>query len=303
MNDYLWDRSGEPDPEIKRLEQLLSPLGHPNDRSLALPRRTRWIPLAIAASLLLVAGASWMALHRNRTAWKVSGDARVTRLERGQSLKTDARSHAKLELESVGEVEIEPNSQLSVLKLASSEQRLDLKRGKISALIWAPPGQFFVNTPSAVTVDLGCAYTLEVDATGASLVRVTAGWVAFEGHGQESFIPASAACLTRPGQGPGIPYYEDASEAFKDAVMHGDVLRILGQARQRDAITAWHLLSRVPADQRGGIFDRLAALITIPNGVTRDGVVAGDAVMDDKLWDSLGLGETSWWRTWKTKIR
>ena len=25
-DDYLWDRSGKPDPEVKQLEDLLSPL-------------------------------------------------------------------------------------------------------------------------------------------------------------------------------------------------------------------------------------------------------------------------------------
>ncbi|MGI8744276.1 MAG: FecR domain-containing protein [Bryobacteraceae bacterium] len=303
MSGYLWDKSGEPDAGIEGLEKLLSPLGHRSERIFVLPRRTRWIPIAMAASLLIIVGASWLAVHRNRAAWQVSGDARVTRLARGQSLRTDASSHAKLELESVGEVEIEPNSQVSVMTLGSAEQRLDLKRGKISALIWAPPGQFFVNTPSVVTVDLGCAYTLEVDASGASLVKVTAGWVAFEGKGDESFIPATAACLTRPGNGPGIPYYEDASDALKSAVDQGAVPQILTEVRPRDAITVWHLLRRVPVDQRGPVFDRLAKLIAIPSGVTREGVAAGNSVMIDALWDSLDLGDTSWWRSWKTKMR
>ena len=36
----------------------------------------------------------------------------------------------------------------------------------MSARIWAPPRLFYVNTPSAVAEDLGCAYTLEVDDLG-----------------------------------------------------------------------------------------------------------------------------------------
>ena len=27
-DDYLWDRSGPPDPDVQRLEELLSPLRH-----------------------------------------------------------------------------------------------------------------------------------------------------------------------------------------------------------------------------------------------------------------------------------
>ena len=36
-DDYLWDGSGPPDPEVARLEALLSPLAH--DAPLRLPAR------------------------------------------------------------------------------------------------------------------------------------------------------------------------------------------------------------------------------------------------------------------------
>ena len=93
-----------------------------------------------------------------------------------------------------------------------------LDRGRIRALIWAPPRNFFVNTPSAVAVDLGCAYTLDVDPRGWGLVHVTSGWVAFEYGGRESFIPQNAVCATRPRFGPGTPHYADASPALVEAL-------------------------------------------------------------------------------------
>src|SRR5438876_1202274 len=91
-------------------------------------------------------------------------------------------------------------------------------RGRMSARISAPPKLFFVNTPSAVAEDLGCAYTLEVDDAGNSLLRVTLGWVALQLKDRESLVPAGAACATRPGIGPGTPYFEDASELFRTAL-------------------------------------------------------------------------------------
>lgn len=67
-DDYLWDKSGEPDPEIQQLEEVLGrlryqplPLEIPKD--LVVIRRNRYIPyLAIAASLIfaLVAGGFWL---------------------------------------------------------------------------------------------------------------------------------------------------------------------------------------------------------------------------------------------------
>jgi FecR protein len=309
MSDYLWDRTGEPDPEIERLETLLAPLAHkPGIAPVLRTRRPVYIALAIAASVLIVAGAIWMVRQRSRPAWTVAGIPSVTRLAKGDTLQTNSTTHASLGMESVGEVDIEPNSRVDVLSVRPDEQRLSLRRGKLEARIWAPPGRFFVNTPSAVTVDLGCAYSLEVRPDGTGLVKVSVGWVAFESDGRESFIPATAACVTRPGKGPGTPWYEDSTEAFQLALerfdAQGDVGAldgILGAARARDAITLWHLLRRVPVDRRGQVYDRLVQFITVPPDVTREGVLAGDSKMIDALWDTLDLGNTAWWRLWKSK--
>jgi len=315
-DDYLWNKSGEPDPEIQRLENLLSPLGH-RGRALRQPGLS-WrigsfpVILSIAASVLLLLGGAWIVRQRMQPAWKVStiqGRPSVTRLAKGQRLETDARSSALLEMGAVGEVSVEPETSLSVLSVKPKEQRLDLKRGTIHALIWAPPGNFYVNTPSSQTVDLGCAYTLKVDDAGVGLVRVSTGWVAFENHGRESFIPENAACVTRPGKGPGIPYYEDAPSALRDALARFDerddpaaVDIILSVARPRDAITLWHLLRRVDANRRGPVYDRLAGMIAVPKDVTREGAMAGDAKTIDSLWDALDLGTTGWWRMWKSRM-
>jgi len=75
MNEgYLWDKSGEPDPEIQELEQILGALRYqPKPLDLTdevQPRsRHRYLPLiSIAATLLiaLIAGALWLRV-RTRT--------------------------------------------------------------------------------------------------------------------------------------------------------------------------------------------------------------------------------------------
>ena len=314
MSEYLWDKSGEPDPEIQKLEELLAPLAHRAGKTPKWPAlRRSWVypALAIAASVIVMLGAVWMVVERTRPAWRVAslqGTPSVTRLAKGESLRTDAHSRARLNMQDVGEVELEPNSRLSVISVRPEEQRLALESGTIHALIWAPPGRFYVNTPSAQAVDLGCQYTLHVDSSGAGLVQVSVGWVAFESNGYESFIPATAACVTRPGKGPGIPYYEDAPRPLIEAVHHfdvygdaGSISTVLADARTRDAISIWHLLRRVPVQDRGRVYDRLAQLITVPSSVTHDGIEAGDTKMIDSLWDTLDLGNTSWWRMWKSR--
>jgi hypothetical protein len=223
------------------------------------------------------------------------------RLRLGQWLETDSTSRAQIEVSSIGQVEIDPNTRVRLLETKPTEHRLELARGRMSAHIWAPPRLFFVDTPSAVAADLGCSYTLEVDDYGRSLLRVTTGWVALQLKDRESMVPAGAACATRPGIGPGTPYFEDASEAFREALSKVDFEHIQGDetpleivlvnARVRDTLTLWHLLARVQGPDRALVYDRMTALVPPPEGVTREGALALNQQMLDSWKDKL---ELSW---------
>ncbi len=349
-DDYLWDGSGHPDHEVKRLEMLLGELRHSGVGIPACPPAQArmpappWFPwswprFATAAIMaLLVAAGVWLVTREPQGPW---GQARVehpqaswevarlegapqVRTERGSGLvaetgrlgvgewlETDGSSRARINAGGVGEVEVEPRTRLRLVGTGPNEHRLALERGAIHALIWSPPGQFFVETPSAVAVDLGCTYTLKVNETGAGLVRVTFGWVGFEMKGRESFIPEGALCATRPGIGPGTPFFEDAPRALQAALAKLDfetpspqerkaaLDAVLAKARKRDALSLWHLLSRLDSDERARVYDRMAALVPPPAGVTRAGVLEGDKKMLDLWWERLGLGNTAWWRLWK----
>ena len=64
-DDYLWDKTGQPDPEIQQLEEILGTLRY-QPRPLALPRQRSYFPLlAIAASLLLalLAAGVWLSVR------------------------------------------------------------------------------------------------------------------------------------------------------------------------------------------------------------------------------------------------
>jgi hypothetical protein len=78
---------------------------------------------------------------------------------------------------------------------------------------------------------------------------------------------------------------------------------VLADARAKDTVTLWHLLSRVDGPLRGRVFDRLAQFVPPPSGVTREGVLAGQKQMLDDWWDTLGLGAANWWRVWKQQWR
>ena len=69
-DDYLWDKTGQPDPEIQQLEEILGSLRY-RPKPLALPRRRNYFPLlAIAASLLLaiLVGGIWLRVRSRNEA-------------------------------------------------------------------------------------------------------------------------------------------------------------------------------------------------------------------------------------------
>src|SRR5262245_54250359 len=108
-HDYLWDGSGEPDPDVQRLEPLPAPL-RSAPPPLPLPQPgSRWtvrsmLPmLATAAAIVLMVGVAWRATDATR--WDVErldGTPRIgaravdeaTRFSPGETLTTDTTSRA-----------------------------------------------------------------------------------------------------------------------------------------------------------------------------------------------------------------
>ena len=331
-DSYLWDRTGEPDPAVARLEELLSPLAHHGSSPAfpgRAPRRSGALALAgrvlSAAAAVIVGFGLWFVLGGVRGAWtvegldgapKVDGIAIGTEsvLRRGGELVTDAVSRARIDVGRIGRVVVDPESRVALVASGVREHRLSLERGTIHARIWAPPRFFFVNTPFAETVDLGCAFTLQVGEDGAGLVRVTHGWVQFAHDGRDAYIPQGAVGSTRPGVGPGTPRYEDAPSGFAaaldlldygpaDAAARSEAIDyLLANARRQDALTLWHLLSRGSEGERLRVFEHLSTLAPPPSGVTREAILTGDRRALDRWWDSLGFEGTSFWSRLKKRF-
>ncbi len=320
--DYLWDRSGPIDAEVERLEQALGGLRHRGDLRSPSRRRGRrragWIPAAVAAAVAIGIGIAQFRIGAplGSTPWQVTdieGSARLgsgpaikaAKLRAGQALRTDG-GKVTLVADEIGRIDVAAGSELRVTESTRSTQALELRRGTIHALVWAPPRRLVVDTPSSRAIDLGCQYTLSVDDDGAGLVQVETGWVAFQFRGRESFIPAGAACRTTPRDGPGTPYFEDASEELRRALAafdgsggDGELKQVLAAARPRDGITLWHLMARVSGNLRGLVFDRFSALVALPAEATREGALAKDRHTLDLCWNALNLENAAWWREWK----
>jgi hypothetical protein len=213
----------------------------------------------------------------------------------GQFLETDANSSARVQVANIGQVEIQPNSRVQFVGTSLTEHRLSLERGVLKAKILAPPRLFIVDTPSAVAVDLGCEYTLEVDKDGNSKLHVTSGYVALERDGRESIVPAGAFCLTQRGKGIGTPYSEDASREFQNALFSfdfqnggsGALETIFKESGFYDTLTLWHLLPRTGAADREKVFDALGRYVKPPAGTTREGILRLDKKMLDQWWKEI----------------
>jgi hypothetical protein len=258
-------------------------------------RPWRWAFVA-AAVLVLAGGAWWRYAGPSGTRWEVVriGGAPLVgakpiqgagRVGAGEWIETDRVSRAMVKVGNIGSVEVAPNTRVRVVTARAGEHRIALARGEIRAKILAPPRLFFVDTASGTAVDLGCEYELSTDEEGSGLLHVTRGWVSFQWKGLESLVPAGASCRTRPLDGPGIPYFDDAPEALKSAIevlfydkSADDPLEIvLSQARVRDTLTLWHLLPKVGGADRARVFDRIAALTPLPAGVSREQALKLDA--------------------------
>ena len=299
--DHLWTELG---PQITQINPVTN-------------RGWSWqLKAATAAVLLLVSSlGAWWFYSRGRK--EVTGKSywQVTRLDGtpmigkeaisnngqlavGEWLETDGNSKAQIAVSSIGNVDIDENTRVRLVETQATEHRLELARGKMSARIWAPPRLFFVDTPSAVAADLGCAYTLEVDDQGASKLRVTSGWVALELKDRESIVPAEASCDTQPGVGPGTPYFDDSSPVFRESLKKVDfdpdavarsaaLTSMLADARTKDTLTLWHLLARVDGNDRVRVYEKMVALDPPPPGVTREGVLQLNQSMLDSWRDEL----------------
>jgi len=295
-DDYLWDGQGS-DPEVERLEKLLSGYrykGQAPEPTASEPTASeptgmgRWPwGLALAAAALLVVGLPRLMPQEPGASWAVSHlegnricDDELCVLGVGDWLETDEESRVMLEVADIGHMEVSPDTRLRLKSTGAEEHRLELAHGRIDAVVTAPPRLLVVETPVATAVDLGCAYTLEVDEAGDGELLVRTGYVSLETEDRVAWVPAGAEAQMRVASGPGTPMFSDAPEALRSAldtldVHSGPIEPVLAAARPRDTLSLWHLLHHGSQLQRGAVLDRILELA--PHlAVERELLLVGD---------------------------
>ena len=268
------------------------------ERQLDRRARRTW-PRAAAVAAIVVGGglAASAALGTYRSSWSierlagapVAGERAIASsgtLGEGEWLETDANSRARLSIGTLGSADVGPGSRVKLVQAGGAERSLRVERGTIDARVWAPPRFFLVETPAATAIDLGCIYTLDVDERGNGVLLVRSGQVELRGYGLRSLVVAGTAAEMRGGAGPGTPFDSTETGEFRtslsaidfggDAGRRAALDRLLAESSGRSTITLWHLLPRVRDDERARVFDRLAALVDVPDGVDRDDVLRLD---------------------------
>lgn len=302
-DDYLWDKSGD-DPEVARLEALLSPLAHraPLDE-LRLKRRSIK-PFVVAGALAAAAIVAVIIWPRSggdgvnclgpgmvfQSADKVScnGDS----LARGVLpinglLKTGAHE-AELTIANIGTAKLSPNTVVRLDQTTVGKRhQLFLQEGKMHAKVIAPPKIFAVATPSADVIDLGCEYTIEIDARGAGTISVQNGRVELEtGNGAVVLAPAGTHARLLPGRRASLPVIDSAGPQLTAAVAELEagapdaIPHLLAAATKADAITIANLARTVTVAQRRTVLDALTRLVPAPACATVDEVLANHDLLE-----------------------
>ena len=292
-------------------------------RSAAPCRRCGFLGLTAAAIVVLVAGAAWFASRPSDAPdgrWKRSPGAPVVdgrTLEpaagcgAGTWLETDDASRARVTSARSAASTSSPTRACSSCRRADANTAWRSQQGTIHALIWAPPRFFFVNTPSAVAIDLGCAYTLEVDEQRCRARARHERVGRLRAQGARVVHPAGRRLPTRPGVGPGTPCYEDAPSGYAAALDAARFRppddpgnarrarhRAVGRAATRRVDALAPAVARHALRSAGGSTTGWRRSCRRREGVTREARAARRPRATDRWWNALGLDDASWWRMW-----
>ena len=154
-DDYLWNRSGSPDPDVERLEKLLSPLAH--DAPMNELRRKRRAPWFVLGAVVAAAAAVviYLALPRSQSpacrggegfafagvGGSVScGGTAVAHgvLPVGGELDTGAHE-ASLTIADIGTAQLGKQTRVRLDRTDRERHQLALERGHMHAKVNAPP--------------------------------------------------------------------------------------------------------------------------------------------------------------------
>ncbi len=302
---YLWDRSGRPDPSVRRLEALLGRYAWRgawrdarSSHARARGSRRVFARVVLAAGVVLACAVIWRVFAREGAragGYAVQGHPRTAWIGEGEWMETGAAS-ALLEIADLGTVDVGEHARLLVERSGRELHRLFLERGRISAVISADPEVFQVETPAGLSIDLGCFYELDVAADGSTSILVRTGAVSFDGNGRRVIVPSDAMARATREWGPSSPVYRDSSDELLARVERVEfaaepaLAEVQAVLAELTSLTLWHLLQARSLVVREQAYERLVEEAGAPAGIDRAKVLAGDRA-EREVW----LADLAWY--------
>jgi ferric-dicitrate binding protein FerR (iron transport regulator) len=279
-DDYLWNKSGEPDAEVQRLKEILgryrSAAPMPDFKRVAVIRRRPLWPFAVAAALIVCAILGAMRFYTPANRWRATSESGIADvphsiLRAGDVVRTESGS-VRLQSPAVGTIDLGANTTVRLIENRRKRHRLALAVGTIHAKTTSQPGVFVIDTPKARAIDLGCEYTLTIAPNGGGELHVLFGWVDLTRGYEKSLVPQGASASIDSDGSLTVPVFDDAAPAFRTAVRKHDMPTIVALARTRDAFTLLNLFRDATPDERMLLYDRLNQLVPAPPSITRESV-------------------------------
>jgi len=255
-DDYLWDKSGEPDPTVVALEELLGPMGHDASTPMmtttattthgatderqrrkearAQASRAYWKVLAAVFVLMVLGFAAYRFSLESVDKGGEKGPApiavskqpplrlgqKTAPVAEGETIVAGPGRPTALQVGSYGSVSLAAGTRVRVKRNSTERVLLELPKGSLDVrLKEVAPARFFqVDTPAGRVVDLGCEYTLDVDKAGGLELDMRSGWVAIEHSAGRVIVPAGATASSTKVAGPRIPVMNATEPPILDAL-------------------------------------------------------------------------------------
>ncbi len=330
-DDALWIPELDTDPELRRMQALLSPFSV-RSRGLTLrpnrqisrrnrARRVAWTLVALATACALVMG---VGIHR--LAWQsdkpwgivtldTGGQSTSGALAPGSMVTTGVGETVKLAVARIGELTLSPDSQLELTTTRTGMHRVRLDVGHMRARIWAPPGYFGVQSGAAEVIDLGCDFDLWKQVNGRGRVYVRNGWIAYQVASREVLVPAGYA-MQFDATNFSTPVRSNADQGFVDAMRRLDQAiaddgsdsvsavtaadQVAARATDNDAYSLLSLLSSQPRLASSDLYPRLAKAFSLPatDAAHRRAWTEGSQDAINAWWKKLPVQPKQWLGNW-----
>lgn len=282
-------------------------LNIPVSRAISSTRNINWLKTFLTLLPLLMIGAGYFIYdyQKYNHPWGVkalegtpliNGRADSNyKLDQGESLLTDEKSRAVVEVPKVGNVEVGYSTLLFLEKGKDGNNKISLKNGSIKIVNSADLPDLAIIMKNSEVIDRSGEFALKVDENENGKLNVNYGFVEIK-YMKESFLINEAhVCEIRNGFRPGTPYRIDASDTLKKAVQLFDfnnggekaVETIISAAKETDVLTLLALIPYVSQLQRQILFQEISNHFPPPEDVTRMGIIKLNLDMLYRWWEEI----------------